>query len=104
MKAAIYARKSTDDNDRNADNKSVTRQVERALAYAIAKGWSVNEEHIFVDDGISGAEFRNRPALLRMLNHLRAFDVIVMSELSRLDREMTNTATVLAPRASDQGA
>jgi len=38
MRAAIYAHKSTDDNDRNQDNKSVTRQVERAKTYAKAKG------------------------------------------------------------------
>ncbi len=37
MKAAIYARKSTDDNDRDGDNKSVTRQIYRACAYAVAK-------------------------------------------------------------------
>ena len=49
-----------------------------------------------MDDGIRGAEFRNRPALLRMLNHLRSFDVIVMSELSRLGRELSYTGTVLA--------
>ena len=96
MKAAIYARKSTDDNDRHADNKSVTRQVEHAKDYARSRGWTVAEEHIYVDDGISGAEFRNRPALLRLLNQLHAFDVIVMSELSRLGREMTHTSTVLA--------
>ncbi len=75
MKAAIYGCKSTDGNDRNGDNKSVTRQIGRARAYAVARGWSVDDEHIYVDDGISGAEFRNRPALLRMLNHLRTFDV-----------------------------
>ncbi len=95
MRAAIYARKSTDDNDKNPDNKSVTRQVDRARAYAAARGWTIAEEHIYVDDGISGAEFRNRPALLRMLNRLREFDIIIMSELSRLGREMANTATVL---------
>ena len=33
MKAAIYARKSTDDNDRNPENKSITRQTEPAKAY-----------------------------------------------------------------------
>ena len=38
MKAAIYARKSTDDNDKNEENKSVTRQIDRAKAYAKAKG------------------------------------------------------------------
>ena len=62
MRAAIYARKSTDDNDRDAENKSVTRQVERALAFAKAHAWTVGDEHVYIDDGISGAEFRNRPA------------------------------------------
>ncbi len=96
MKAAIYARKSTDDSDRIEDNKSVTRQIESAKAFAIANGWTVNDENIFIDDNISGAEFKNRPALLRMLNHLREFDVIVMSELSRLGREQSETSTVIA--------
>src|SRR5512134_3422792 len=59
--AAIYARKSTDDSDRDAANKSVTRQVEHAKAYAASKGWAVPDEFIFIDDGISGAEFKNRP-------------------------------------------
>ena len=99
MKAAIYARKSTDDNDRNAENKSVTRQVESARAYAAAKGWSVEDEYVFVDDGISGAEFQKRPGLLRMLNRLREFDVIVMSELSRLGREQSQIGQILADLA-----
>jgi DNA invertase Pin-like site-specific DNA recombinase len=86
MIAAIYARKSNDD-DRNIDNKSVTRQVERAEAYAESQGWTVADDHILVDDGISGAEFKNRPPLLRLLNDLHNFDVIVTSELSRLGRE-----------------
>ncbi len=95
MKAAIYARKSTDDNDRDEDNKSVTRQVQHAKAYAESKGWSVDPEHIFVDDNQSGAVF-NRPALVRMLSDLREFDVIVMSELSRLGREQSATGSALA--------
>src|SRR5258708_15707455 len=92
MKAAIYARKSTDDNDRDAENKSVARQVERGRAYARAKGWTLEEEHIYVDDGIRGAEFKKRPALLRLLIHVKEFDVIIMSELSRLGREQSQTS------------
>ncbi len=95
LKAAIYARKSTDDSDRAEDNKSVVRQVEHARRYAEAKGWIVEREHVYVDDGVSGAEFRNRPGLLRMLNSLKEFDVIVMSELSRLGRDMVHTTYAL---------
>jgi site-specific DNA recombinase len=92
MKAAIYARKSNDDNDKDADNKSVTRQVERARAYAETKGWLVDDEHIYTDDGISGAEYQNRPGFTRLLTRLKEFNVIVMSEPSRLGRDMLRNA------------
>ena len=66
MVAAIYARKSTEQNGVADDQKSVARQVEHARAYAARKGWTVADEHIYVDDGISGAEFANRPGFLRL--------------------------------------
>ena len=94
MKAAIYARKSNDD-DRSEDNKSVTRQVEQAKSYAERKAWSVAREHIYVDDGISGAEFKDRPGLRKMMGHLDEFDVVVISELSRLDRDTWRNAVVI---------
>ena len=96
MKAAIYARKSTDDNDKNTENKSVTRQVERARSYAEHKGWTVDEAHVYVDDDVSGALFgKHRPGLMRALNHAAEYDVLIMSELSRLGREQAQTAIVL---------
>ena len=60
MIVAIYARKSTDQNLPDAE-KSVTRQVEHATAYAVRKGWTVDPQRIYVDDGISGAEFVKPP-------------------------------------------
>ena len=41
MIAAVYARKSTDDSDRNAEARSTARQIESATRYATAKGWTV---------------------------------------------------------------
>lgn len=41
MIAAIYARKSTEQNGVAEDAKSVTRQIEHAKAYAAKKGWTV---------------------------------------------------------------
>lgn len=87
MRAAIYARKSNDDNDKSVDNKSITRQIERAKAYAEAKGWVVDDDHVYFDDGISGAEYAKRPGLQNMLAHAKDFDVLVASESSRLGRE-----------------
>ena len=97
MIAAIYARKSTDQSVAD-EAKSVTRQVEHATAYAARKGWTVDPAHVYVDDGISGAEFRTRPGFLRLLNALKPrapFQVLIMSEESRLGRGQIETAYVL---------
>ncbi len=95
MIAAIYARKSTEQNGVDDQEKSVTRQIEHAKAYAANKGWRVAADHIYVDDGISGAEFSKRPGFLRLMNALKPqppFQVLVMSEESRLGREAIETA------------
>src|SRR5919107_1587412 len=47
MIAAVYARKSTDQNGISDEEKSVTRQVEHAKAYASNKGWMEAEVRIF---------------------------------------------------------
>ncbi len=90
MITAIYARKSTEQTGVTDEGKSVTRQIEHAKAYAIKKGWTIAEDHVYIDDGISGAEFVKRPGFLRLMNALKPhppFQVLVMSEESRLGRE-----------------
>src|SRR5215510_13554726 len=98
MIAAIYARKSTDQAGAGDKSESVERQLAHARAYAARKGWTVAEAHIYSDDGISGAEFVKRPGFLRLMNALKPrppFQVLVMSEESRLGREQIETAYVL---------
>jgi DNA invertase Pin-like site-specific DNA recombinase len=68
MIAAIYARKSTDQSTVGDDQKSVARQLEHATAYAERKGWTVTPEFMFVDDGVSGAEFAARAGFVRLMN------------------------------------
>jgi Resolvase, N terminal domain len=46
-------------------------QIEHAKAYAERKGWMVDEAAVFIDDGISGAEFANRPGFVRLMNALK---------------------------------
>lgn len=78
--------------------RSRSRQVEHARTYAAAKGWTVDDGAVFVDDGISGAEFANRPGFLRLMNALKprpTFQVLIMSEVSRLGREQIETAYAL---------
>src|SRR6476646_5869049 len=98
MVAAIYARKSTEHNGVADDQKSVARQIDHARKYAAAKGWTVVDELVFVDDGISGAEFERRPGFVRLLNALNPrspFQVLVMSEESRLGRAAIETSYAL---------
>lgn len=99
MIAAIYARKSTEQNGVADEARSVTRQIEHARAYAASKGWTVADDHVYVDDGISGAEFEaRRPALLRMLTSLKPrppFDVLIVSEESRIGREQIAVSSIL---------
>jgi DNA invertase Pin-like site-specific DNA recombinase len=98
MIAAIYARKSTEQNGISDEEKSVTRQIDHAKAYAVRKGWAVTDEHVYVDDGISGAEFVKRPGFLCLMNALKpkpGFQVLIMSEESRLGRESIETAYAL---------
>ena len=98
MIAAVYVRKSTEQSGIADEQKSVTRQIEHARLYAIRKGWTVDDSYVFIDDGISGAEFANRPGFLRLMNALKprpAFQVLVMSEESRLGREAIETAYAL---------
>jgi len=95
MIAALYARKSTDDSDRNAEARSTARQIESATRYATAKGWTVDPQYIFTDENTSGAEWKHRPgfnALLAALEPRPApFGVVIVSELSRIGRDTVRT-------------
>jgi DNA invertase Pin-like site-specific DNA recombinase len=98
MIAAIYARKSTDQTGVADEAKSVRRQIEHARAYAANKGWTVDDAHVYVDDGISGAEFANRPGFVRLMSALKPrppFQMLIMSEESRLGREQIEVAYAL---------
>ncbi len=66
MRVALYVRVST---QRQAQQQNVEQQVERLRAQVAAhveeEGWEVREEHVFRDDGYSGATLR-RPGLDRL--------------------------------------
>lgn len=93
----VYARKSTEQQISD-EEKSVTRQVEHGRAYALRKGWTVADEHVYTDDGVSGAEFANRPGFVRLMNALTPrppLQALIMSEESRLGREQIEVAYAL---------
>ena len=63
MRAALYARMSTD--KQSAD--SPADQIARCRDFAKARGWTVAESLIVSEAGISGASRHNRPGLLALM-------------------------------------
>ena len=75
VRAAIYARRSTDEHQQ----ASLDVQVSEAKRFIAAKGWTLDEACVFVDDGISRTEFVKRAGLIRLLlaAEEHAFDIVV---------------------------
>lgn len=92
MRAAIYARVSTDEQATSAE----TQETE-AKRFALARGWSVVE--VYRDVGASGANFTTRPAFLRMLADTRApvrpWDVLILQRQDRLGRDAARSTLAL---------
>jgi DNA invertase Pin-like site-specific DNA recombinase len=58
MIAAIYARKSTEQGGVDDEAKTVSTQIGNARAFALEKGWTVDERHVYFDDAVSGADVK----------------------------------------------
>jgi site-specific DNA recombinase len=92
IRAAVYARRSKEQDDVENDAKSVNRQVENARVFATAKGWTVLEEHVYVDDGISGgsslAKLEGKARLLDAITHSKAapFEALICQAPDRFSR------------------
>jgi site-specific DNA recombinase len=97
MIAAVYCRKSTEDERSADDGRSIDRQREHATAYAEAQGWIVGLDLIFLDENASGAEFVNRPGLaqLRAAAAAHRFEQLVVMDQSRLGRDTIRTLNVI---------
>ena len=84
MKVAIYVRVST---QRQAQTQTIEQQLDLLRAHSQTYGWQWQDEHIFRDDGYSGASLR-RPGLDRLRDQVRcaAFDRVVITAPDRLAR------------------
>jgi site-specific DNA recombinase len=93
MRAAIYVRVST---QRQAQAQTIEQQLARLRAHSRERGWSLEPEHVFVDDGYSGAKL-NRPGLdsLRDRTALAEFDVVLVTEPDRLARNYVHQMLLL---------
>jgi DNA invertase Pin-like site-specific DNA recombinase len=87
MIAAIYARKEHEARRRREQERP--RQIDNARAFAQAKGWTVDEEHVYSDDAISGAETKRLLSRQRMLDLIRSgppFGALIMRDTTRFSR------------------
>lgn len=80
--AAIYGRVSTFEQDPDV-------QVAPLREYAARRGWSLAEDHVYVDRGVSGSK-ESRAGLDRMLAAVRRrkIDVVCVWALDRLGRSL----------------
>jgi site-specific DNA recombinase len=94
MRIAFYARVST---ERQQHAQTIEQQIAQLQAYVAAQaGWTVSEEHIFRDDGYSGAKL-DRPGLdaVRDQAARAAFDVVLITAPDRLARKFVHQMVVL---------
>src|SRR5713226_8401670 len=86
MRAAVYARVSTFDQEPENQLQELRRYVE-------ARGWTAQE---YTDKGVSGAKDK-RPALDELVRDAkrRKFDVLVCWRLDRLGRNLKHLITLL---------
>jgi site-specific DNA recombinase len=84
MNIAVYVRVST---QRQAQTPTIEQQLDSLRTYHEAQGWPWQEEHIFRDDGYSGAKLR-RPGLDRLREQVgrAGFDRVIITAPDRLAR------------------
>lgn len=93
MSLAIYVRVST---QRQAQAQTIEQQLDRLQTHVYNQGWDLAPEHIFRDDGYSGASL-NRPGLDRLRDAVRAAEVdrILITDPDRLARHYVHQMVLL---------
>ena len=80
VKAAIYARMSTDKQSAHSPGD----QIARCREFAKQRGWRVVEDLVVEDAGVSGASRHNRPKLLELIARIEEWDRLLCFDFSRL--------------------
>lgn len=83
LRAVFYARVSTEEEEQL---NAIEKQIEENRDVISAKGWALIDEYI--DKGITGTQTKKRNEYMRMLDDIRKdkFDIIVVKDQSRLQR------------------
>jgi len=88
METAIYGRVSTEEQAQ--EGYSIRGQVEKLKSYISAKGWSIYD--VYLDEGISGKNITERPAINRMIEDIKAGHIknVLIFKLDRLTRSVAD--------------
>jgi DNA invertase Pin-like site-specific DNA recombinase len=85
MRAALYARVSTEDQAK--EGFSLDAQMKKLEAYCRSKGWTPIGH--FIDEGYSGRN-TNRPEYKRMMESMDDWDVLLVMKIDRIHRDSMN--------------
>jgi site-specific DNA recombinase len=93
MQVAVYARVSTLNQ---AQAQPIDQQLQRLRAHIEAQGWQLADEHIFRDEGRSGANL-NRPGLDKLRDAVRwgAVERLLLTHPDRLARNYVRQMILL---------
>src|SRR5262244_2587717 len=93
MRVAVYARVST---ARQAQAQGIEQQLDRLRTAAAERGWELGDQHVYRDDGYSGARI-GRPGLDRLRDHaaLAELDVVLVTTPDRLARNYVHQVLLI---------
>lgn len=90
MRAALYARVSTEDQAR--EGYSLDAQIKRMEAYCRVRGWEVAD--VYRDEGCSGRT-NDRPEYNRMMSDSDNWDTLLVLKMDRIHRNSVNFALMM---------
>ncbi|MGH3419334.1 MAG: recombinase family protein [Streptosporangiaceae bacterium] len=98
MRVAVYARVST---TRQTQAQTIEQQLDRLHAAVAERGWGLAEQHVYRDDGYSGARL-SRPGLDRLRDHaaLAGLDVVLITAPDRLARNYVHQVLLIEELAA----
>ncbi len=93
MSVAVYARVST---TRQAQAQTIEQQLDRLREAVAGRGWELREQHVYRDDGYSGASL-GRPGLDRLRDHaaLADLDLVLVTAPDRLARNYVHQVLLI---------
>ncbi len=91
MKCALYARISKE--ELNQPKYSIAAQLDRLEKYAKEHKYTIYDK--YVDNGISAATIKKRESLVKLLDNLDNFDIVLFTQLDRFSRNVLDANTMV---------